>query len=232
MTTDTLDRVTPATTALLLMDYQQATLGRLPDAGVLLTRAQETIELLRARGVTIGYVRMGFADGEKPGGRMGARITPEMLPLLHADASATQIHGRVAPRDGDIMVRKTRVGPFATTDLHDQLQARGISTLILAGLSTSGVVLTAVRDGDDRDYRLIVVSDLTADPEPDLHEFLISRIIPRQADVICSADLPGLLGSGRSSSQVGETADHDLGVLVTRSSDQDPRTMDTDQHRR
>jgi nicotinamidase-related amidase len=70
--------------------------------------------------------------------------------------------------DGDIVVRKVRVGPFGTTDLHDQPQARGIDTLLLAGLTSSGVVLSAVRDGHDRDYRLIVVSDLTADPEPDM----------------------------------------------------------------
>jgi nicotinamidase-related amidase len=193
MTTETIERITPATTALLVMDYQHGTLDRLPGAGALLTRAQETIGLLRSRGVTIGYVRVGFADGEKPGGRMGALITPEILPMLHADAPATQIHDRVAPRDGDIVVRKVRVGPFGTTDLDEQLKARGIDTLILAGLTTSGVVLSAVRDGHDRDYRLIVVSDLTADPEPDLQEFLISRVIPRQADVITAADLPSLL---------------------------------------
>ena len=194
MTAETIERITPARTALLVMDYQHGVLGRLPDAEALLTRAQETIELLRSRGVTIGYVRVAFADGEKPGGRMGTLITPETLSMFHADAPGTQIHDRIAPRDGDIVVRKVRVGPFGTTDLHQQLQARGIDTLILAGLSTSGVVLSAVRDGHDRDYRLIVVSDLTADPAPDLHEFLISRIIPRQADVITAADLPSLLG--------------------------------------
>jgi nicotinamidase-related amidase len=107
---------------------------------------------------------------------MGTLVTPEVLPMLRADAPGTQIHDQVAPRDGDIVVRKVRVGPLGTTDLHSQLQAKGIDTLILAGLSTSGVVLSAVRDGHDRDYRLIVVSDLTADPEPDLHEFLINRL--------------------------------------------------------
>jgi nicotinamidase-related amidase len=193
MTTQTIQPIVPATTALLVMDYQHGTLGRLPDADALLTRAQETIELLRSRGVTIGYVRVGFADGEKPGGRMGTLVTPEILPMLHADAPGTQIHDRVAPHDGDIVVRKVRVGPFGTTDLHSQLQARGIDTLILAGLSTSGVVLSAVRDGHDRDYRLVVVSDLTADPEPDVHEFLIGRVISKQADVVTAADLPGLL---------------------------------------
>ena len=83
-------------------------------------------------------------------------------------------------------MRKTRVGPFGTTDLHEQLQAKGIDTLILAGISTSGVVLSTVRDGHDRDYRLIVLSDLCADPEADVHEFLIERIFPRQAEVITS----------------------------------------------
>ena len=114
--------------------------------------------------------------------------------MFHADAPATQVHDRIAPQDGDIVVRKTRVGPFGTTDLDEQLRARGIDTLILAGISTSGVSLSAVRDGHDRDYRLIVVSDLCADPEPELHAFLIERIFPRQAEVITSEELDRRLG--------------------------------------
>ena len=86
-------------------------------------------------------------------------------------------------------MRKTRVGRFGTTDLDTQLRDRGIDTLLLAGISTGGVVLSAVRDGHDRDYRLIVISDLCADPEPDIHEFLVERIFPRQAEVIDRATL-------------------------------------------
>lgn len=190
MTTDTID---PARTALLVMDYQRGIVGRFPDADAMLARARDTIELLRSRGGTIGYVRVGFADGEQPGGTMAKLVTPERLASMHADAPGTQVHDQVAPRDDDIVVRKVRVGPFGTTDLHEQLQARGIDTLLLAGISTSGVVLSAVRDGHDRDYRLIVLSDLTADPDPEVHEFLLRRIFPRQADVIGSADVAGLL---------------------------------------
>lgn len=91
--------------------------------------------------------------------------------------------------DGEIVVRRTRVGPFGTTDLDAQLRGRGIDTLVLAGISTSGAVLSAVRDAHGRDYRLIVVSDLCADPEPDVHHFLIERIFPRQAEVIDPATL-------------------------------------------
>jgi nicotinamidase-related amidase len=193
MSTATIERIDPAKTALLVMDYQQGVLDRLPQADELLAEAQKTIELLRSHGVTIGYVRVGFADGEAPGGRMGRMITSETLPLYHADAPGTQINDQIAPLDGDIVVRKVRVGPFGTTDLHEQLQAKGIDTLILAGISTSGVVLSTVRDGADRDYRLIVLSDLSVDFDGEVHEFLINRIISRQADIATAADLADLL---------------------------------------
>ena len=193
MTAQTIERIDPARTALLVMDYQRGIVGRLPDADALLARARDTIELLRSHGGTIGYVRVAFAAGEEPRGTMGKLITTERLPMLHADAPGTQIHDQVAPQDKDIVVRKVRVGPFGTTDLHEQLQARGIDTLLLAGVSTSGVVLSAVRDGHDRDYRLIVLEDLTADPDQEVHDFLLQRIFPRQAEVISSAGLNGLL---------------------------------------
>jgi nicotinamidase-related amidase len=123
-------------------------------------------------------------------GTMGQRIGPEAAQtMFHADSPATQIHDEIAPQRGDIVVRKTRVGPFGTTDLDDQLQSRGIDTLILAGISTSGVVLSAIRDGHDRDYRLTVVSDLCADPEPDVNTFLVQRIFPRQAEVVTRDEL-------------------------------------------
>ena len=62
-------------------------------------------------------------------------------------------------------MRKQRVGAFSTTDLHEQLQARGIDTLVLAGISTSGCVHSTVLDAFDRDYRVIVLSDACADPD-------------------------------------------------------------------
>ncbi|HZE05663.1 MAG TPA: cysteine hydrolase [Solirubrobacteraceae bacterium] len=193
MTTNAPALIDPARTALLVMDYQNGIVERF-DGAALLDGVSDAIALMRDHGATMGYVRVGFADDESPSGTMGQRIGREAARTrFHADAPATQIHDEIAPQEGDIVVRKTRVGPFSTTDLHEQLQARGIDTLILAGISTSGVVLSAVRDGHDRDYRLLVLSDLCVDPEPDVHAFLIERIFPRQADVMTSAELPGLL---------------------------------------
>jgi len=169
------------------MDYQNGIFSRVENGDALLAGAKRAIALIREQGGAVGYVRVGFADGEAPTGAMGRRIGREAaLTMFHADSPNTQIHDEIAPQSDDIVVRKTRVGPFGTTDLHEQLQAKGIDTLLLAGISTSGVVLSTVRDGADRDYRLIVLSDLCADPEADVHAFLIERIFPRQAEVITS----------------------------------------------
>jgi nicotinamidase-related amidase len=67
---------------------------------------------------------------------------------------------------------------------HLRLAARGIDTLVLAGVATSGVVLSTLRDAADRDYRLFVLSDVCADMDPEVHRVLMEKIFPRQADVI------------------------------------------------
>ncbi len=188
--------IDPGRTALLVMDYQAGILDRLPGAAELLARAADVIALIRGYGGQIGYVRIAFEDADydaiPPTGMMGARVA-SLGRALHADSPATAIPDQVAPQAGDILVRKIRVGAFSTTDLDQQLRDRGIDTLILAGLSTSGVILSTVRDAHDRDYRVFVLADLTADPDQEIHDFLTSRIFPRQASVITAAELPGLM---------------------------------------
>ena len=105
------------------------------------------------------------------------------------------MHERVAPQNGDIVVRKSASARSPPPTSTPNCVHGGVDTLILAGISTSGVVLSTVRDASDRDYRVLVVADATADRESDVHQFLIERIFPRQADVITTAQLEDLLSS-------------------------------------
>ena len=194
----TVPPIDPATTALLVMDYQPGIIGRLPDPDAQLARAERALATMRTRGGHVGYVRVAFTDGDldampETSAMRRALARPEAAAALHADSPHTQVHERLAPRDGDIVVRKVRVGAFSTTDLADQLRARGVDTLVLAGLSTSGVVLSTVRDGADRDFRIYVLSDASADPDAEVHEFLTTRVFPRQAEVITTDELDARL---------------------------------------
>jgi nicotinamidase-related amidase len=188
--------IDPQRAALLVMDYQNGVVDMLGEPDELLSRAAEAIALARERGAHVGYVRVAFTDADlesiPPTSSMGRRVSASGS-AFHDHSPATAVHERVAPNPGDIVVRKTRVGAFSTTDLDARLRAHNVDTLILAGISTSGVVLSTVRDASDRDYRVLVLADATADREPDVHAFLIERIFPRQAEVITTAQFADLL---------------------------------------
>jgi nicotinamidase-related amidase len=188
--------IDPQSTALLVMDYQQAIVGMIEDSDALVARAAQAIDLVRRQGGHIGYVRVAFTPADlrdiPPTSSMAARIASGPQAFMD-DSPATQIDARLTPRSEDIIVRKTRVGAFSTTDLAQQLAGRGIDTLILAGISTSGVVLSTVRDASDRDYRLFVLADATADRDPAVHACLMENVFPRQAQVITVAEFESLL---------------------------------------
>jgi nicotinamidase-related amidase len=198
---ESLPAIDPKTTALLIMDYQLGIVARVSDADALVARAGEAIRIARARGAHVGYVRVAFHDADYGAVPAHSQFAPYLKVAgkdFHSDAPSTAVHGDIAPQPGDIVVRKTRVGAFSTTDLDRQLKERGIVTLLLAGISTSGVVLSTVRDAADRDYRVFVVADATADPNPDVHEFLIRNVFPAQAKMVDVADLDQLLAGTRS----------------------------------
>lgn len=197
MSTQDHAHVDPNHAALLVMDYQNGIIPMVGNGEALLSIAADLIHSFREHGGTIGYVRVGFADGELDNAPatsgMAANVPAERAAAMHADAPATQIHDAIAPEPGDIVVRKQRVGAFSTTDLHEQLQARGIDTLILAGISTSGCVHSTVLDAFDRDYRVIVLADLCADRDEDVHRFLLERVFTKRGEVIEARELHQLL---------------------------------------
>jgi nicotinamidase-related amidase len=118
--------------------------------------------------------------------------------MLAAGSEGAAIHPAAAARKGEPIVVKHRISPFVGTDLETLLRANGIDTLVLAGVSTSGVVLSTVRHAGDLDYRLVVVRDCCADPDAEVHATLLDSVIARQAAVVTTAELAGAL-PGRSS---------------------------------
>ncbi len=60
--------------------------------------------------------------------------------------------------------------------------------LFLAGIATSGVILSTVREAADKNYQITIISDLCVDFEPEIHKVLMEKIFPRQALVITVED--------------------------------------------
>lgn len=172
------------TTALLLMDFQNGIAGR-PGYEAAVERAARALDAARRTGAPVIFVRIGFRPGlpEVAAGRaFGARMAGAGDAML-LDHPGTQIVDRLAPREGEPVVVKKRISAFAGSDLEVLLRSLGADHLVLAGIATSGVVLSTVRQAADLDYRLTVLADACADGDDEVHRVLTEKVFPRQATV-------------------------------------------------
>lgn len=187
----------PKTTALLVMDYQSGILDLVGEKKeALLAQTTTLLEAARKSNVRIIYVVVGFRPG-----------FPEVSPRntsfgaiaksgrFAAGSAGTEIHHAVAPKNDEVVVTKHRVSAFAGTDLDMILRAHAIDTLVLAGISTSGVVLSTTRQAADADYRIVIAEDACMDPDAEVHRVLLEKVLARQATVAQTADVAKALGA-------------------------------------
>lgn len=185
----------PRKSALLIMDYQQGVVATYAKDESLLPRMARVAQAARGAGLRVIYVGVGFRPGYPEVSPNNARFSSvqgsgRFLP----DDPGAPIHPAVAPRENEVLITKHRVGAFLGTDLDMILRANGIDTLVLAGIATSGVVLSTLRHAADADYRCLVIEDCCADADPEVHACLTKKVFPRQATVISAESLLKALG--------------------------------------
>jgi len=188
----------PARSAVLCMDYQTGIVSNYIKDEHLLSRAASVLRQARSSGLTVIYVQLGFRPNFpeiSPRNAAFSTIKTSAERRQRFTGSAREIHAGVAPETDDIIVTKHRVGAFAGTDLDMILRAKDIETLILFGISTSGVVLSTLRHAADADYRLIVIKDCCADQDAEVHGCLMEKVFPRQATAVSTAEFLEALSS-------------------------------------
>ncbi|HVV85375.1 MAG TPA: isochorismatase family cysteine hydrolase, partial [Kofleriaceae bacterium] len=164
----------PQRTAVLAMDLQAEVVAMFGgDAAAVVDHAATVLAAARQAGAPVFYVVLGFRPGYPEVSPRNAtfsaiRSTGRFLGPPGADLPAA-----IAPQDGDAVVVKHRVSAFHGTDLDVLLRARGIDTLVLLGIATSGIVLSTACHAADADYRLAIVRDACADRDPEVHRVLL-----------------------------------------------------------
>jgi len=181
----------------VIMVYQNDIVGGYPEdvRNELLTRASKVLTTARREDIPVIYVVVRFREGypeisARDAARRGIRQTGRLV----EGTPGAEIFSEVAPQPGEVVVAKRRTGPFSTTDLNTVLNAKGIETLVLMGVSTSGCVLSAVRWAADIDYRLIVIADCCVDRDDEVQQVLTKKVFPRQATVVTSDEFIQALG--------------------------------------
>src|SRR5258708_4502691 len=158
-----LSEIDPRSAALLVMDYQVDTLTKFMTAAQsadAIACVPDLIAMARDAGMMVVHVVVAFRPGHpevSPRNPLFSWAKANAVAVAGTEGAA--IHPAAAAREGEPIVVKHRLSPFVGTDLETLLRASGIETLVLAGVHTSGVVLSAVRHGGDLDYRFVVVPD-------------------------------------------------------------------------
>ena len=82
----------------------------------------------------------------------------------------------LAPLPGETVIDKPGKGAFYGTSLDHILHAQGITSLIVAGVTTEVCVQTTVREANDRGYECLVLEDCTASYFPHFHTTTLEMI--------------------------------------------------------
>ena len=186
-------------TALLIMDVQQGIVERFGNDDVgYLERLAGAATAARGAGIPVIYVVVSFRPGYPEVSDRNKSFSAVAGTGRFTDGDPTrEVHPAVAPQPGDVLVTKRRVSAFTGSDLDVVLRARGTDHLVLTGIATSGVVLSTLRQAADLDYRLTVLADGCLDADPGVHQVLLGKVFPRQADVTSIADWTAGLQSAR-----------------------------------
>lgn len=181
-------------TALILADYQNFVVNNAgPGSANAVTTARSLREWAEAHAIPV--ILASVATTELPPSqskfhKRGASI----VDLFKANPELGQIHPTLAGSEDlqgiyHVLRRLGLVSVLHSGGLREILRENQTRSLIIAGLSTSGCVLSTVRGANDEGYIVTVVEDACADPVPDLHDVLVRNVLPMTASVVSFGQL-------------------------------------------
>jgi nicotinamidase-related amidase len=186
-----MEKLNPQNTALVLIDLQK---GIAPFAGGphsssdVFARAGTLASRFRSLKAPVVLVRVGwsadFGDALKQPIDRPMPASPNGLPdnwLELADELATE--------PGDILIMKRQWGAFYGTDLDLQLRRRGITQIVLGGISTNIGVESTARSAWEHGYAVVFAEDAMSAANAEQHSFAIDNIFPRLGRVRSTADI-------------------------------------------
>jgi len=188
--------VPPSRTALLMWDCTERIISGAIAQNQFVSRCASLLAAARAAAIPIIYSRRNDVTWEELGpGWVRLRIKLmglEAEELFRRANSASAAEGKfgdeLAPAPGDVILEKCSTNGFLETSLARILRARGIQTIVIAGISAeTGVDLTA-REAINQGFYAVIARDAVSSHNRARYEASMA-IIEQIHDVYDSEDL-------------------------------------------
>ena len=182
----------PGRTALVIVDMQRGFLDRgeameVPPAREIVPVIRSLLNVFRAKRLPVVFTEFVYSESAPV---LIASLHPEHQPAppraprgfglpssscLEGTPSAETVP-ELAPRPGEIVVRKRGYDAFAGTPLDGALRARNVTSLVVTGTMTDICVLATVTAALHREYRVSVVEDGVATLWPEIQRATLDII--------------------------------------------------------
>jgi nicotinamidase-related amidase len=173
-------------TALLLIDLQKGVVG-LPTVhptSKIIARAAQLAQAFRAQKLPVVLVNVtAMAPGRTEAGR----------PKFAFPEDWTELVPELEQNPHDYLVSKQRVGAFHGTSLDSYLRERGVTQVVLAGISTSSGVEATARSAYDLGYHVALLVDAMTDMDADMHRHSVERVFPKLGETDTTGNVLKLL---------------------------------------
>ncbi|TVY78538.1 Peroxyureidoacrylate/ureidoacrylate amidohydrolase [Lachnellula suecica] len=194
----TSDSMNPNTTALVIIDMQKdfcSPDGYLVQQGyeidsvrAVIPRIKQLLTLFRTLGFPIYHTREGHRSDlstlsarelsrsrNNPSG-LGIGDMGPLGRLLIRGEKGHDIIPELYPLDGEQVIDKPGRSAFQHTDFKLMLNIRGITNLIICGVTTDVCVHSTMRDANDNNFDCLLVEDASAASEEHLHTHAVESV--------------------------------------------------------
>jgi ureidoacrylate peracid hydrolase len=207
----TFDNLDPRTTALLVIDLQNAFMmdgvahSLSTTALAIVPNVNRIAAALRGTGGLVVWIQnVDTEESHKSWSVYRELLTPERrarrTEAMRAGSLGHELWGELDVRPSDLTVKKERFSAFiqGSSDLEQQLRSRGIDTVVVTGTDTAVCCESTARDAMMRNFKTIMVSDANASKTDAEHNAALAAFYRNFGDVMSSDQLIGYINANSS----------------------------------
>ncbi|MGO4715261.1 hydrolase [Bradyrhizobium sp. 2TAF24] len=179
-----------AATALILIDLQKGILAMPAEpysGAAVLANGQALAQRFRAAKAPVVLVNVAFSPDFGDALKVPVDRPPQLPAGGFPPGWADLADGLAEP--SDIRITKRQWGAFHGTELDLQLRRRGVTTVVLGGISTNIGVESTARAAHEHGYAVVLAEDATASRSAAMHAFAFDNIFPQLGRVVKADDI-------------------------------------------